>query len=444
MKRKLTPYLFATGLALIALLISQMIWIDLARRQKDEVREAQFSESFSKAFSFAAFGDASTSTAPAIMVEPIDSIPEKNKAKGITDLGDVNSYDDAGKMVENAFFLIQLKNGKVSLQYLDSMICDRAGDMGKISSSRLIIYDAQDNIIDSLANSYNQSGKLFSKTYRAERIIANPDNRYTVRVEYRIAEQGNLRNMSIASMVSFIASLIIITVLFLLIRTLKRRHNEMVTMERSFHGAIHDLKSPLAFVYLSLSSMEEEESNPHKKMNLTLSADRVLFLSDKIKHTMQSGRNIQKISDKEKQKVYVFDLVEQIETEIRAMFSDKKIQFENVISSELTVRVLPDLFEAALRTLIENAVKYNDKQPLVKIEVMHNKNSTQFRIEDNGIGIPLRQQKRLFRPYYTSDKKDGTGIGLYYAQRIVKAHGGSISVKSEEGKGSMFTITIPS
>ena len=438
------PYLIATTIALIALLISQVIWIDLSRRQKKEGREAQFNESFDKAFSYSVFGNASTS--PFIKLEKVDSIPEKDKddTKEITKLKDINNYDNVAKMLESAFFLNRLKEGKVSLQYLDSMICNRAGDMGKISSSRLAIYDAQDNAIDSLTNSYNQSGRLLSKTYRAERIIANPDNRYTLRAEYRIGEQGNLRNMSIATAVSFIASLIIIIVLFLLIRSLKRRHNEIVEMERSFHGAIHDLKSPLAFVYLSLSSMEEEEANPHIKMNLTLSADRILFLSDKIKRTMQSGRNINKITEKEKQKMYVFDIIEQIETEIKAMFSEKEIQFENVISSELAVRVLADLFEAALRTLIENAVKYNNNTPVVKIAAIHNMNTIQFMIEDNGIGIPLRQQKRLFRPYYTSDKKDGTGIGLYYAQRIVKAHGGFISVKSKMGKGSLFIITIPS
>ncbi len=444
MKQKLMPYLLATTIALIALLISQVIWIDLSRRQKKEGREAQFIESFDKAFSFSAFGDVANSSTPSFTVQQVDSIPEKDKGTQIAKLDKINSYDDAAKMIENAFFLNRLKRGEISLQYLDSLIQDRARDMGKISSSRLVIYDAQDNVIDSLANAYNQSGNIFSKTYAAERIIANPDNRYTVRAEYQIEEQGNLRNMSIATVVSFIASLIIITVLFLLIRTLKRRHNEMVTMERSFHGAIHDLKSPLAFVYLSLSSMEEEELNFHKKMNLTLSADRVLFLSDKIKRMIQSGRNIQKIVDKEKQKLYLFDIVEQIETEIKAMFSEKDILFEHAFDSDFAVRVVPDLFEAALRTLIENAVKYNDNPPVVKIAAMHNDNTTQFTVEDNGIGIPRQQQKKLFRPYYTSDKKDGTGIGLYYAQSIAKAHGGDISVVSQEGKGSVFTLTIPS
>jgi signal transduction histidine kinase len=59
------------------------------------------------------------------------------------------------------------------------------------------------------------------------------------------------------------------------------------------------------------------------------------------------------------------------------------------------------------------------------------------------MGITKQEHKKLFRPYYTSDQKEGTGIGLYYAQRIVKAHYGIISVESEPGKGSLFTITLP-
>ena len=197
MKQKLMPYLLATTIALIALLISQVIWIDLSRRQKKEGREAQFTESFDKAFSYSAFGDVANSTTPSFTVQQVDSIPEKDKGTQIAKLDKINSYDDAAKMIENAFFLNRLKRGEISLQYLDSLIQDRARDMGKISSSRLVIYDAQDNVIDSLANAYNQSGNIFSKTYAAERIIANPDNRYTVRAEYQIEEQGNLRNMSI-------------------------------------------------------------------------------------------------------------------------------------------------------------------------------------------------------------------------------------------------------
>ena len=178
-------------------------------------------------------------------------------------------------------------------------------------------------------------------------------------------------------------------------------------------------------------------------MNLTLSADRVLFLSDKIQRMMQSGRNSKKIADADKQQVYVYDILEQIETEIKAMFVEKEIRFGNAIDSELAVCVLPDLFEAVLRTLIENAVKYNDNHPIVKMNATQNANLVKITIEDNGIGITKREQKKLFRPYFTSDQKEGTGIGLYYAQRIVKAHGGTISVESEPGKGSLFTITLP-
>ena len=167
MKRKLMPYLLATTIALIALLISQVIWINLSRHQKQEDRENQFTESFNKAFSNAAFSDVANSTTPSIEIEPLDSVPEdvKRKATNITDLGNINNYDEAAKMVENAFFLIRLKEGKISLVSLDSLIRNRSMDMGKVSSSRLTLYDADDIAIDSLSNSYTLSGRVFNLMY---------------------------------------------------------------------------------------------------------------------------------------------------------------------------------------------------------------------------------------------------------------------------------------
>ena len=92
--------------------------------------------------------------------------------ENLPDLNNINNYDEAAKMVENAFFLNRLKEGKISLASLDSLIRNRSMDMGKVSSSRLALYDADDVAIDSLSNSYNLSGKLFSNVYFAERIIA--------------------------------------------------------------------------------------------------------------------------------------------------------------------------------------------------------------------------------------------------------------------------------
>ena len=69
-------------------------------------------------------------------------------------------------------------------------------------------------------------------------------------------------------------------------------------------------------------------------------------------------------------------------------------------------------------------------------------------MSDQGIGIPLELQDRIFEKFYRVDGREskevyGHGLGLYFARRVVEAHGGQISVQSEPGKGSTFTFTLP-
>jgi signal transduction histidine kinase len=63
-------------------------------------------------------------------------------------------------------------------------------------------------------------------------------------------------------------------------------------------------------------------------------------------------------------------------------------------------------------------------------------------IKDNGPGVPQAMQSKLFQPFY-STKEEGTGLGLSIASRVVEEHGGWIDLKSREGQGATFIITIP-
>jgi signal transduction histidine kinase len=69
-------------------------------------------------------------------------------------------------------------------------------------------------------------------------------------------------------------------------------------------------------------------------------------------------------------------------------------------------------------------------------------------VQDSGIGIPLEQQKRVFDPFFQVDNTStreygGTGLGLSIVKRLVEAHGGTVWVDSEPGKGSTFSFTLP-
>ena len=68
--------------------------------------------------------------------------------------------------------------------------------------------------------------------------------------------------------------------------------------------------------------------------------------------------------------------------------------------------------------------------------------SVALTVSDDGCGIPADARDRLFRPYFTT-KPHGTGLGLFVSRRIVEAHGGTVAVDSEVGRGTTFTVTLP-
>lgn len=98
--------------------------------------------------------------------------------------------------------------------------------------------------------------------------------------------------------------------------------------------------------------------------------------------------------------------------------------------------------------LLSNSFKYSTERPVVAIETENLGSKIVIKVSDNGIGIPVREYKKIFEKYYRVSTGDmhntkGVGIGLYYIKMVVKAHQGSISVKSESGKGSTFSISLP-
>ena len=98
--------------------------------------------------------------------------------------------------------------------------------------------------------------------------------------------------------------------------------------------------------------------------------------------------------------------------------------------------------------MLDNATKYCNQQPKIKISIFTKDKGIGISINDNGIGISKENIKYLFEKFYrvnTGNVHDvkGFGLGLYYVKSICVAHGWNIEVKSELGVGSTFTITIP-
>lgn len=113
-----------------------------------------------------------------------------------------------------------------------------------------------------------------------------------------------------------------------------------------------------------------------------------------------------------------------------------------------TISVDSHRFDSVLLNLVDNAIKYNRHGGYVKVSSRAAGNEFRIYVEDTGSGIPNEAAGRIFERFFRVDKSHarlggGTGLGLAIAKHVVRAHGGSISVKSEIESGTVFKITIP-
>ncbi len=133
--------------------------------------------------------------------------------------------------------------------------------------------------------------------------------------------------------------------------------------------------------------------------------------------------------------------------------NDKKIAIKIDCDDNMFVKINPNLIEQAIINLMNNAVTYSPAQSEIILTVeLHQQDEqtgkVRISVEDQGIGIEKEHLERLFERFYRTDKarssaNGGTGLGLSIVKHIAVAHGGSVTVKSEPGKGSTFILAIP-
>jgi len=103
---------------------------------------------------------------------------------------------------------------------------------------------------------------------------------------------------------------------------------------------------------------------------------------------------------------------------------------------------------SVLTNLLENAYKYTPDERRIEVRAFTERGRVVFSVRDNGIGIPAREQKRIFRKFYQVDRKlsrdtGGCGLGLSIVDHIVRAHGGEVTVQSKPREGSTFSVVLP-
>ncbi|NET56413.1 MAG: HAMP domain-containing protein [Symploca sp. SIO2E6] len=141
------------------------------------------------------------------------------------------------------------------------------------------------------------------------------------------------------------------------------------------------------------------------------------------------------------------DLVQEI-AEMARQYSNRVIQVESHNSS-IQVRADPNRLKQVLLNLIDNAVKYSDDHQPVTLKLDYSGEWGRIQVCDRGNGIPLQHQARIFERFYRVDdararSTGGCGLGLSIVKTLVEGMGGRVTVRSQLGKGSVFSVTLPS
>jgi signal transduction histidine kinase len=142
-------------------------------------------------------------------------------------------------------------------------------------------------------------------------------------------------------------------------------------------------------------------------------------------------------------------IIESVARTVQPRFEAPGCQFQVQSAQNLPpIQADADTLVTALLNLLDNAFKYSEASKRISLRASAHNGSIVFAVEDNGVGIPHREIRRIFLDFYQVDqqlsrKGSGCGLGLSIVRHIVKAHGGTVEVSSEVGRGSTFKLVIP-
>lgn len=226
---------------------------------------------------------------------------------------------------------------------------------------------------------------------------------------------------------------------------------QLLRLQRNFiNNFTHELKTPVTSLKLYLQTLEKHELDRTDQLKYI---GYMIHDSDRLANQINRILNLARIESKTFKAEFlqrnIVAVVEQFCEKNRHVFSGGEIQVHAPSDLSLYYAIDISLFEILLMNLITNAFKYNGSgRPRVDISFILKGRRLHICFKDNGIGIPHRELKRVFRKFYQLGQSEnmsakGSGLGLYLADTIVRMHKGRIKAESEGiGLGSVFTVML--
>lgn len=238
------------------------------------------------------------------------------------------------------------------------------------------------------------------------------------------------------------------------IKLLDEQKRQLITLNKTkdefISIASHQLRTPASavkqYIGMVLQGMAGEVEGRQQELLQKAydSNDRQLNVINELLKTAQLDSPKPKLN---LSKINMHELFDDCVSDLSPAIELKHLLVENLIGTEVTVIGDTQELKLVVTNLIENAVKYTPSYKKVSASSHLTKKYVDIVVTDQGVGITEANQKRIFEKFTRidnelSDTVKGTGLGLYWAKKIMKLHNGSLRVKSELGKGSSFTMRM--
>lgn len=221
-----------------------------------------------------------------------------------------------------------------------------------------------------------------------------------------------------------------------------------VERERRFTAdASHELRSPLAVIRAEATlALDRPRSAAEYRSALSAVDDQAAAMEELIAALLMLAR-LETLRELPREVLPVIELVNEAVEQARRSIDQPVVSLDCRIPEDLEIEGSRPLLSRAVRNIVENAIKASPPGGTIRIHAAREGNRVVLAIQDEGPGIDLDRQQRIFEPFYqvapARTPGHSHGLGLAICRRIIAAHGGVVTVESTPGRGACFRIILP-
>jgi two-component system, OmpR family, phosphate regulon sensor histidine kinase PhoR len=349
--------------------------------------------------------------------------------------------------ISSNYFTVSI-NGPINADLLEFLLITEFEKRNVTADFEYGIYDCTERCI--------VSGNYISlkKAKKVTNFPATPhlkNDGYYFTVQFPSVEANLISQMGIWGFSSIVLLIVIFFFVYTLFVILKQRR--LSEIQKDFiNNMTHEFKTPISTIAISTEVLKDPSivHTPERLLNYaTIIQNENHRLKQQVERVLQMARFDKEDIGLKKEAVDIHELICDAVQSISVALQGRNGEINMELDATLTNVSVDKLhFTNIFYNLLDNAIKYNQREPKIKICTSNEKNQLFISVSDNGIGIRPEDQQKVFHKFFrvsTGNIHDvkGFGLGLNYVKLMVEKHEGKVTLKSIPGAGSTFTIGIP-